>query len=89
VRWRDPLAVWSTPMTTTTIRLATDQDWPNIYPFYAAIMAEGKTYAFPEGQTLDEARPWWMEQSPGRAVCARLGALGRVHEYPVQRGSRG
>ena len=28
-----------------TIRLATDQDWPSIYPFYAASMAEGKTCA--------------------------------------------
>ena len=42
------------------IRQATEQDWPLIYPIYAAIMAEGKTYPFPEGQSLDEARPWWM-----------------------------
>jgi GNAT superfamily N-acetyltransferase len=52
------------------IRQATDQDWPSIYPVYAAIMAEGKTYAFPERQTLDEARPWWMEQPPGQTVVA-------------------
>ena len=52
------------------IRQATDRDWPDIYPFYAAIMAEGKTYAFPPGQTLDEARPWWMEQSPAQTVVA-------------------
>ncbi len=52
------------------IRRATDQDWPLIYPFYAAIMAEGKTYPFPEHQTLDEARPWWMEQPPGQTVVA-------------------
>jgi len=52
------------------IRPATEQDWPLIYPIYAAIMAEGKTYAFPEGQTLDEARPWWMEQPPGQTVVA-------------------
>ena len=52
------------------IRPATDQDWPLIYPLYAAIMAEGKTYAFPEHQTLDEARPWWMEQLPGQTVVA-------------------
>jgi GNAT superfamily N-acetyltransferase len=57
-------------MTTTTIRRATDQDWPSIYPFYAAIMAQGKTYAFPEGQSLDDARPWWMEQPPGQTVVA-------------------
>jgi len=29
------------------IRPATELDWPLIYPIYAAIMAEGKTYAFP------------------------------------------
>lgn len=60
-------------MTTTTIRRATDQDWPGIYPFYAAIMAQGKTYAFPEGQSLDDARPWWMEQPPGQTVVALEG----------------
>jgi hypothetical protein len=37
------------------IRPATEQDWPLIYPFYAVIMAEGRTYPFPEGQTLDQA----------------------------------
>ncbi len=52
------------------IRLATDGDWPLIYPFYAAIMAEGKTYPFPERQTLEEARPWWMEGPPGQTVVA-------------------
>ena len=52
------------------IRRATDQDWPLIYPIYAAIMAEGKTYAFPEQQTLEEARPGWMEQPPGQTVVA-------------------
>ncbi|MER7707843.1 GNAT family N-acetyltransferase [Kitasatospora sp. NPDC097605] len=54
------------------IRTASDEDWPSIYPFYSAIMAEGRTYAFPERQTLDEARPWWMEQPPGRTVVAVL-----------------
>jgi L-amino acid N-acyltransferase YncA len=52
------------------IRQATEQDWPLIYPIYAAIMAEGKTYSFPERQTLDQARPWWMEQPPGQTVVA-------------------
>src|SRR5262249_41082456 len=52
------------------IRRATDQDWPLIYPCYAAIMADGKTYPFPERQTLQEARPWWMEQPPGQTVVA-------------------
>ena len=52
------------------IRRATEQDWPLIYPIYAAIMAEGKTYPFPQGQSLDEARPWWMEEPPGQTVVA-------------------
>ena len=52
------------------IRQATERDWPQIYPIYAAVMAEGKTYASPEGQTLDEALPWWMEQPPGQTVVA-------------------
>lgn len=52
------------------IRTATDDDWPAVYAFYSTVMAEGRTYAFPEGQTLEEARPWWMESPPGRTVVA-------------------
>ena len=55
------------------VREATDADWPRIYPVYAAVVADGTTYAFPEGQTLEEARPWWMEQPPGRVVVAHDG----------------
>jgi GNAT superfamily N-acetyltransferase len=57
------------------IRAATEQDWTAIYPIYAAIMAEGKTIPFPEGQSLDEARPWWMEQPPGQTVAAVSGGV--------------
>ncbi|GIH70789.1 GNAT family N-acetyltransferase [Sphaerimonospora thailandensis] len=52
------------------IRTATDEDWPDIHPFYSAIIDAGRTYAFPEGQTLEEARPWWMEPPPGQTVIA-------------------
>jgi GNAT superfamily N-acetyltransferase len=52
------------------IRVAEDADWPGIFPFYSAVMAEGRTYPFPERQTLDEAKPWWMEQPPGQTVVA-------------------
>ena len=52
------------------IRKASEGDWPLIYPIYAAIMADGKTYAFPENQTLEQARPWWMEPPPGQTVVA-------------------
>jgi GNAT superfamily N-acetyltransferase len=52
------------------IRVAAGQDWPGIYQFYSTIMAEGRTYPFPERQSLQEARPWWMEEPPGRTVVA-------------------
>ncbi|WP_155373378.1 GNAT family N-acetyltransferase [Catellatospora vulcania] len=52
------------------IREATGQDWPKIYPFFTEIVAAGQTYAFPEGMDLEQARPWWMEQAPGRTVVA-------------------
>ncbi len=52
------------------IREAGEQDWPRIYPFFAAIVAAGRTYAFPENLSLEEARPWWMERPPGRTVVA-------------------
>ncbi|MEU8074327.1 GNAT family N-acetyltransferase [Catellatospora citrea] len=52
------------------IREATGQDWPQIYPFFTEIVAAGETYAFPEGMDAEQARPWWMEQAPGRTVVA-------------------
>src|SRR5674476_927263 len=54
----------------TSVRVATEQDWPRIFPLYEAIVADGRTYALPQGQTLDEARPWWMEKAPGQTVVA-------------------
>jgi GNAT superfamily N-acetyltransferase len=56
------------------IRPATDDDWPLVYPFFAAIVAEGTTYAYPAELTSDEARVLWMEQPPGRTVVAVDGA---------------
>lgn len=61
---------WPSTLWRMKIRTATDGDWPGIYPFYSTIMAEGRTYPFPEQQSLDEAKPWWMEQPPGRTVVA-------------------
>jgi len=53
-----------------TIREATDEDWPRIWPFFQRIVAEGESYAFPLDLTPESARPWWMEQPPGRTVVA-------------------
>jgi GNAT superfamily N-acetyltransferase len=52
------------------IRGAQDGDWPAIYPFFSRIVAEGRTYAFPDDLSLEQARGWWMESPPGRTVVA-------------------
>jgi GNAT superfamily N-acetyltransferase len=52
------------------IRPAREADWPLIYPFFSAIVAEGRSYAYPDGLSMDEARPLWMEEPPGRTVVA-------------------
>jgi L-amino acid N-acyltransferase YncA len=53
------------------ISVATDDDWPAIFPIFAAIVEAGETYAYPSGLTSDEARALWMEPPPGQTVVAR------------------
>jgi ribosomal protein S18 acetylase RimI-like enzyme len=52
------------------IRDATADDWPAFYPVFARIVAEGRTYAYPEGLSSEDARALWMEEPPGRTVVA-------------------
>jgi L-amino acid N-acyltransferase YncA len=52
------------------IREARDADWEDIYPIFRSIVDEGTTYAFPDGLSLEDARPWWMERPPGLTVVA-------------------
>jgi GNAT superfamily N-acetyltransferase len=52
------------------IRDAEGADWPRLYPIFAAIVAEGRTYAYPQGLTFEQARELWMEPPPGRVVVA-------------------
>jgi L-amino acid N-acyltransferase YncA len=58
------------------IRPATDRDWEQIWPFFAAIVAEGETYAYPDDLTSEQGRELWMEQPPGHTVV--LEEEGRV-----------
>jgi L-amino acid N-acyltransferase YncA len=52
------------------IRDATAEDWPAIHPFFARIVAEGRTYAYPEDLAPEQARELWREPPPGRTVVA-------------------
>jgi L-amino acid N-acyltransferase YncA len=57
------------------IRTATGEDWPAIYPFFAAIVSAGETYAYPEGMSSDNARALWMEPPPWHIVVATEGPV--------------
>jgi GNAT superfamily N-acetyltransferase len=52
------------------VRTATEADWARIWPFFAAIVAAGETYAYPTDLTIDTARSLWMASPPGRTVVA-------------------
>ena len=52
------------------IRVARDEDWPLIWPFFSAVVEGGETYAYPEDLTAETARPLWMEPPPGQTVVA-------------------
>ena len=52
------------------VRDARPEDWPLVQPFFAAIVAAGESYAYPEGLSPEEARSLWMEEPPGRTVVA-------------------
>jgi GNAT superfamily N-acetyltransferase len=58
-----------------TIRPATDDDWWQIWPFFAATVAAGETYAYPEDLTSEQARELWMEQPPGLTVVYDEGSI--------------
>jgi L-amino acid N-acyltransferase YncA len=53
------------------ISVATDDDWPEIFPIFTTIVEAGETYAYPSGLTSEEARALWMEPPPGQTVVAR------------------
>jgi L-amino acid N-acyltransferase YncA len=55
------------------IRPATGADWPAIYPFFAEIVAQGRTYAYPEDMTSEAAQAVWMEPPPWQTVVAEDG----------------
>ena len=70
------------------IRIAEAEDWPKIWPFFAAIVAAGETYAFPLDLTAESAAPWWMEQPPGETFVAVDGdvVLGSAKSGPNRPG---
>jgi L-amino acid N-acyltransferase YncA len=52
------------------IRPVQEGDWEQIFPFFAAIVAAGETYAYPEDLSSAEARAYWVADPPGQTVVA-------------------
>jgi L-amino acid N-acyltransferase YncA len=51
-----------------SIRRATADDWPRIWPIFDATVQAGETYAYPSDLATDAARDLWMERPPGQTV---------------------
>jgi len=52
------------------IREITDADWPQVWPFFRDIVADGETYAYPDDLEPEQAQALWCEPRPGRTVVA-------------------
>ena len=75
-------------MITRTIRAATDDDWPRIWPFFEATVRAGETYAYPLDLTLETGRDLWMADPPGATVVLEDGGelLGSARMGPNRPG---
>lgn len=58
------------PARRLVVREASEADWPAIWPFWSTIVADGETYAYPEGLGPDDARPLWFEPAPMQVLVA-------------------
>ncbi len=52
------------------IRSIAPGDWDRVFEIFHATVAEGETYAYPEGLTSNAARALWIEGPPGETVVA-------------------
>jgi GNAT superfamily N-acetyltransferase len=68
-----------------TVRDATADDWPRIWPFFQVIVAAGDTFAYDPEVDETTARGMWMAEPPGRtsvAVAAGREIAGSAAMYP-------
>ena len=57
-----------TPERRVTIRRMTEEDWPQVWPFFDEIVRAGETYAYPLDLTSEQARGFWTMDPPGQTV---------------------
>jgi L-amino acid N-acyltransferase YncA len=51
-----------------TVRTATEEDWPQIWPFFTRIIEAGESYAYRADLTSEQARDGWLMRPPARTV---------------------
>lgn len=56
--------------------MATESDWPSLWPFLSEVLAAGETYTYPRDISEPAARVAWLVEPPWRAVVAE--EAGRV-----------
>ncbi|WP_432562709.1 GNAT family N-acetyltransferase [Kineococcus sp. SYSU DK003] len=71
------------------IREFTDADWVQVWPFFDEIVADGETYALPQGLTSERARQLWVDAPPwGTFVAVEDGVvLGTAKSGPNRPGA--
>ncbi|MGB8197570.1 MAG: GNAT family N-acetyltransferase [Acidimicrobiales bacterium] len=72
------------------VRPLADDDWDRVFEIFAAVVAEGETYAYPDGLSSGAARALWVEGPPGAAVVAlRDGVILGTAKFGPNRPARG
>jgi GNAT superfamily N-acetyltransferase len=51
-----------------SIRTMTEDDWPQVWPFFDEIVHAGETYAYPLDLTSQRAQALWTLSPPGQTV---------------------
>ena len=66
------------------------EDWDRVFEIFTAVVAEGETYAYPDGFTSEAARELWVEGPPSEAVVAlRDGVILGTAKFGPNRPARG
>ena len=70
------------------VRVATDADWPAIWPIWHAVVAAGDTYVWDPATPEDEARRLWMLPPPAEVLVAEDDGevVGTIEVRPNQPG---
>jgi L-amino acid N-acyltransferase YncA len=61
--------------TPLAVRAIEDGDWDRVFEIFSSVVAEGETYAYPEGLTSEAARALWVEGPPSECVVALRGGV--------------